>query len=800
MKMASASPPSFLALDPVCGMSVDPATARHRADHNGTTYFFCSEGCRIKFQTDPGRYLGSAAPPAQASCCSAGHSSSHGHQHPAAGGVRPTETAAKPGLYTCPMHPEIVQEGPGTCPICGMALEPMMVSAEEEENLELTDMKRRFWVAAGLALPVFLVAMSDLIPGQPLQHRVSAQALNLFQLLFATPAVLWAGWPIFARAWQSIVTRNLNMFTLLGIGIGVAYGYSLVATFLPGLFPAEMRGHGGGVPVYYEAAAVITALTLLGQVLELLARSRTQGALKALLKLAPETALRIAADGSEAEVALAEVHVGDRLRVRPGGRVPVDGVVAEGGSSVDESMLTGEPIPVAKGPGDEVTGGTLNTTGSFVIEARRVGSETVLSRIVQLVADAQRSRAPIQRLADRVAGIFVPVVLGVAALAFLGWFFLGPEPRLSYAFVAAVSVMIIACPCALGLATPMSIMVGVGRGANAGVLIKSAAALEALAAVDTLVVDKTGTLTEGRPRIVGALAAAGTSEDELLRLAASLERASEHPLAQATLAAARERGLSLEPVGRFESVPGGGVVGEVGGREVAVGSEAFLKSLAVATGALGGPVEQLGGAGETLLWVGIDGHLAGVLAASDPIKGSTPGALAALQKLGVRVVMATGDRRAAAEQVARRIGIPEVHAEIRPEGKGELVARLEAAGRRTAMAGDGVNDAPALARARVGIAMGDGTDVAIESAGITLLHGDLGGIVRAVRLARATLGNVRQNLGLAFGYNLLALPLAAGALYPVLGLLMSPMVASLAMTFSSVSVILNALRLRRVAL
>ncbi len=767
---------SEMALDPVCGMEVDPATARHRAEHEGTTYYFCCEGCRKKFEAEPQRFLAPANQPS-----GPGH---HDHDR----------------LYTCPMHPEVVQEGPGTCPICGMALEPMMVSAEEEENVELADMRRRFWVAAGLALPVFAVAMSDLVPGQPLQHRVSAQALSLFQLLLATPVVLWAGWPILQRAWQSIVTRNLNMFTLLGIGIGVAYGYSLVATFLPGLFPAEMQGHGGGVPVYYEAAAVITALTLLGQVLELLARSRTQGALRSLLKLAPEVALRVGPDGSEAEVPLAEIHVGDRLRVRPGGRVPVDGVVVEGASSVDESMLTGEPIPAAKAPGDEVTGGTLNTTGSLVLEARKVGSETVLARIVQLVADAQRSRAPIQRLADRVAGIFVPAVLGIAALAFLGWLLFGPQPRLSYALVAAVSVLIIACPCALGLATPMSIMVGVGRGASAGVLIKSAAALEALAAVDTLVVDKTGTLTEGRPRIVGLAVAGGTSEEDLLRLAASLEQASEHPLAQATLAAARERGLALEPVTRFESVPGGGVVGQVGGREVAVGSQSFLSARAVATEGLGARVDPLGGAGETLLWVAIDGRLAGVLAASDPIKGSTPEALADLSRLGIRVVMATGDRRAAAEQVARRLGIPEVYAEIRPEGKGELVARLEAAGRRTAMAGDGVNDAPALARARVGVAMGDGTDVAIESAGITLLRGDLGGIVRAVRLARATLGNVRQNLGLAFGYNLLALPLAAGALYPLLGLLMSPMVASLAMTFSSVSVIGNALRLRRLSL
>jgi Cu+-exporting ATPase len=747
--------------DPVCGMTVDPDTTPHHAEHAGQRYHFCNPKCRARFVADPDAFL---RPKAEA---------------PAGPDTRE---------YTCPMHPEVVQIGPGTCPLCGMALEPREITLGDEPNPELADMTRRMWGSAVLTAPLFALAMSDLLPGQPLQHRVGPTVLAWIQLVLATPVVLWGAWPFFVRGWQSVRTGHLNMFTLIGIGTGVAYGYSVVATLFPELVP--VRG-AHGVPLYFEAAAVITTLVLVGQVLELRARSKTAGALRALLDLAPQTARRIAADGRETDVPLADVHPGDRLRARPGERVPVDGRVIEGRGIVDESMVTGEPIPVEKEPGAKVTGGTMNTTGTFVMEAERVGRDTLLSRIVQMVGEAQRSRAPIQRLADVVSAWFVPVVVAVAVTAFAVWMTIGPEPRLAHALVAAVAVLIIACPCALGLATPMSIMVGTGRGAQAGVLIRNAEALETFERVDTLVVDKTGTLTRGKPDLVTV-----EGDDEMLRRAASLERGSEHPLAAAVVAGAEARGLALAPVSDFRSLTGKGVVGRVDGREVALGNVALMRELGIAVDTLVARADALRATGQTVLLVAVDRAPTGLLGVADPIKETTPEALELLRAAGIRIVMLTGDSRATAEVVARQLGISEVEAEVLPEQKKATVERLLGAGRIVAMAGDGVNDAPALARASVGIAMGTGTDVAMETAGIVLVKGDLRGIVRARRLSARVMRNIRQNLFLAFVYNALGVPIAAGVLYPVAGITLSPMIAAAAMSLSSVSVIGNALRLR----
>ena len=749
-------------------MSVDPATAKHRATHAGRDYFFCGAGCRAKFVADPSRYL-SPSPP------------------------KPPEPP--PGtFFTCPMHPEIRQQGPGSCPICGMALEPEQATADAEPNEELRDMTRRFWIGFALALPVFGLEMASHVLN--LHEVLSARTSTWIQFVLATPVVLWAGWPFFVRAARSIATRNLNMFTLIAMGTGVAWGYSVVATLAPGRFPPAFRGSDGAVGVYFEAAAVITVLVLLGQVLELRARERTGGAIRALLNLAPKTARRIRADGSDEDVDLDRVSVGDRLRVRPGEKIPVDGEIVEGRSAIDESLLTGESMPVARGPGERVIAGALNQSGAFVMRAQRVGRDTVLARIVQMVAEAQRSRAPIQRLADQVAGWFVPLVIAIALLAFAAWATFGPEPRFAFAMIAAVSVLIIACPCALGLATPMSIMVGVGRGARSGVLIKNAEALERFEKVDTLVVDKTGTLTEGRPRVTAVVPASGFASDEVLRLAASLERLSEHPLASAILAAAREKSLALAEVSDFDAPAGRGVVGTIEGRAVVVGNARFLGEAGIDFASLAGEAENLRRDGATAVLVAADGRAAGVIAIADPIKATSAESLRELRAEGVRFVMLTGDARATAEAVAARLGIAEVEAEIPPERKAETVARLRREGRVVAMAGDGVNDAPALAAADVGVAMGTGTDVAIESAGITLLNGDLRGLVRARRLSRATMRNIRQNLAFAFLYNAAGVPIAAGVLYPIFGLTLSPVIAAAAMALSSVSVIANALRLR----
>jgi P-type Cu+ transporter len=755
--------------DPVCGMWVDPHTAKHRAEHEGRPYYFCSAGCRTKFLADPGRYL-----------------------DPQVAVERPAVLEGT--IYTCPMHPEIRQVGPGSCPICGMALEPLLASLEPEPNHELIDMSRRFRIGLALALPVVALEMGGHLVG--LDRLVPRQAANWVQLALATPVVLWAGWPFFLRGWQSVVTRNLNMFTLIAMGTGVAWLYSVVATLAPGLFPPAFRGHDGSVAVYFEAAAVITVLVLLGQVLELRARERTGGAIRALLELAPRTAVRIGADASEDEVALESVQVGDRLRVRPGEKVPVDGVVVEGRGAVDESMVTGESMPVTKSAGEPVIGGTLNQSGALVIEARKVGRDTMLSQIVQLVAEAQRSRAPIQRLADQVSGWFVPAVIAIAILAFAAWAVFGPEPRFSYGLVAAVAVLIIACPCALGLATPMSIMVGVGRGARAGVLVKNAEALEHMEKVDTIVVDKTGTLTEGKPAVTAIVPGPGIAEAEALRLAASVERASEHPLAMAIVRAGQERGVAIAPVADFDSPTGRGALGTVEGRKVVLGNAKFMAEHGIELETLADEAERLRGDGATAIFMGVDGRAAAVFAIADPIKPSTPEALAGLTAEGVRVVMLTGDNWTTAKAVARRLGIGEVEAEVLPDQKSAVVRRLKAAGRVVAMAGDGVNDAPALAAADVGIAMGTGTDVAMESAGVTLLKGDLTGILRARRLSQAVMRNIRQNLFFAFIYNALGVPVAAGALYPAFGILLSPVIAAAAMSLSSVSVIANAARLR----
>jgi Cu+-exporting ATPase len=703
-------------------------------------------------------------------------------------------------IYTCPMHPEIVRDEPGSCPICGMALEPRTVSLEEEANPELVDMTRRFWISLLLTVPLLLLAMSEMLPGQPVQHAFSAPLLTWLQLVLATPVVLWGGWPFLTRGWVSLVNRSLNMFTLIAIGTGTAYIYSVIATLVPGLFPDSFRTHSGAVAVYFEAAAVITTLVLLGQVLELRARSQTSSAIKALLGLAPKTARRLRNDGSEEDVPLDLVQPGDRLRVRPGEKVPVDGVVLEGTTAVDESMITGESIPVEKGSGDHVTGGTVNGTGALVMRAERVGAETLLAQIVHMVSEAQRSRAPIQRLADIVSAYFVPAIVVVAVLSAVVWGLVGPEPRLAYALVNAVAVLIIACPCALGLATPMSIMVGTGRGALAGVLVRHAEALEVLEKVDTLVVDKTGTLTEGKPRLMAVTALSSVSDRDLLRLAASLERGSEHPLAAAIVAGAQAQGLSLTDSQDFMSKTGKGVTGQVDGRQVALGNRALFAELGIELGDLVQRAEALRHDGQTVMFVALDGQPAGLLGVADPIKASTPEALQLLREDSVQVVMLTGDSRTTAAAVARTLGIERVEAEVLPEQKGEVIKRLQADRHVVAMAGDGVNDAPALAQAHVGIAMGTGTDVAMESAGMTLVKGDLRGIARARRLSRGTMRNIRQNLFFAFIYNAIGVPIAAGVLYPVFGLLLSPMIASAAMTLSSVSVIGNALRLRHLEL
>jgi len=714
----------------------------------------------------------------------------HGHSH-----------APKPGVvYTCPMHPEIRRGGPGTCPICGMALEPLEIAAVAAPNPELIDMRRRFWLGLALTLPVVVLEMSGHLPLFARMHLVPAAVSNRLQFVLSTPVVLWAGWPFFERGWASIVARRLNMFTLIALGTGTAYAYSVVATLAPGIFPADFRAMGGAVAVYFEAAAVITVLVLLGQVLELRAREQTGGAIRALLNLAPKTAHRIAPDGADEVVPLDQVEVGDRLRARPGEGVPVDGVVLEGRSAVDESMVTGESMPVEKQPGDRLIGGTLNTTGSLVMRAEKVGAATTLARIVAMVGEAQRSRAPIQRIADTVAGWFVPAVVAVAAIAFAAWAIWGPSPALAYALIAAVSVLIIACPCALGLATPMSIMVGVGKGASAGVLIRSAEALERLEEVDTLVVDKTGTLTEGKPRVTAVVAAPGLAEPDMLALAASLERASEHPLAAAIVAAARERNLPLKEPADFRSITGQGVTGTVEGRRVALGNPALMRELGVDLADLAARADELRRDGATALFLAIDGKPGAVIAVADPVKRTTPEALAALKAAGLRIVMLTGDNRTTAEVVARKLGIDEVEADVPPERKHAVVTKLRAEGRVVAMAGDGVNDAPALAAADVGIAMETGTDVAIQSAGVTLVKGDLAGIVRAITLSRATMRNIRQNLFFAFIYNMIGVPVAAGALYPLAGILLSPEIAAAAMSLSSVSVVGNALRLRRARL
>ncbi|MCX8996978.1 heavy metal translocating P-type ATPase [Rhizobiaceae bacterium BDR2-2] len=778
----SAAPP---VVDPVCGMRVDPETAAYRTVHDGRTFFFCSAGCRDKFEGDPGRYA------AQAAGSGDTPAESHHHAH--------HETVAAPAadgtVWTCPMHPEIRRDGPGSCPICGMALEPLVVSAATGPSPELRDMTRRFWIGLVLALPVFVLEMgSHLVPA--LHHLVPAPVSIWIQLLLATPVVLWAGWPFFERGWASLKNRSLNMFTLIAMGTGVAWAYSMVAALAPAVFPDAFRAADGTVAVYFEAAAVITVLVLLGQILELRARERTSGAIRALLDLAPKTARRIGGNGAEDDIAVDDVRIGDRLRVRPGETVPVDATVEEGRSSLDESMITGESMPVTRAAGDRVVGGTLNQTGALVIRADKIGKDTMLARIVQMVADAQRSRAPIQRLADQVSGWFVPAVVLVALLAFAAWGLWGPEPRLAHGLVAAVSVLIIACPCALGLATPMSIMVGIGKGAGAGVLIKNAEALERMEKVDTLVVDKTGTLTAGRPAVTKIVAAGGFDEDGVLRLAAGVEKASEHPLAQAIVTAAESRGLAVPAVADFDSPTGKGALGVVEGKRIVLGNAAFLKENGVDTAVLAQQADALRHDGASAIYIGVDREAAGIFAIADPVKETTPEALRALQAEGIRIVMLTGDNRTTAEAVARQLGIDEVEADVLPDRKSTVVARLKSEGRVVAMAGDGVNDAPALAAADVGIAMGSGTDVAIESAGVTLLKGDLTGIVRARRLSEATMANIRQNLVFAFVYNAAGVPIAAGVLYPVFGLLLSPVIAAAAMALSSVSVIANALRLR----
>src|SRR5579863_5817419 len=828
-------PPPTLERDPVCGMNVNPATAKHLHQHAGKNYYFCCAGCAEKFKADPKKYLAPKPRPSGLVMLGAPAAAPAAH-HP----VHPTQTKpertayvcpmcpevreAKPGAcpscgmalepdvpapstrteYTCPMHPEIVRPAPGSCPICGMALEPRTVSAAPEENPELRDMTRRFWISLALTSPLMAIAMAGMVWPMPLQHVLPAVALPWLELALATPVVLWGGWPFFQRFWTSLINRSPNMFTLIGMGTGVAYGYSVIATLAPQIFPESLRagsGNMGGYPdVYFEAAAAITTLVLLGQVMELRARSRTSAAMRALLDLSPKTARLLSGDGSEKDVPLEQVKPGDQLRVRPGERVPVDGVVLEGSSSVDESMVTGESMPVEKTAASKVVGATINGTGSFVMRAERVGSETLLAQIVKMVSQAQRSRAPIQTLADRVAAWFVPAVVGIAALTFAAWFLLGPQPRLGHALVNAVAVLIIACPCALGLATPMAIMVGTGRGARAGVLIKNAEALEILEKVDTLVFDKTGTLTEGKPTVESVVAASGGNETELVRLTASLEQGSEHPLGSAIVGAAKENNIPLTGVSDFQSQPGLGISGKVDRRTVAVGNEKFFQQKSISFDALLQTAGNLRHDGQTVVFVAVDARPAGLIGIADPIKPSTAKALCNLKAAGLRIVMLTGDSRGTAEAVSAKLGIDDFEAEILPDKKSEVVRRLQQEGRIVAMAGDGINDAPALAQADVGIAMGTGTDVAMESAGVSLVKGDLVGIVRARKLSRATMRNIRQNLFFAFIYNLLGVPIAAGVLYPFFGLLLSPILAAGAMSFSSVSVITNSLRLRKTEL
>lgn len=760
-----------LAKDPVCGMMIDPLTAKGGStQHAGQTFYFCNPKCKNKFQADPKKYLSTqSAQPQKAN----------------------TEA-----MYTCPMHPEVRQKGPGNCPICGMALEPEEVSLEETENPELIDFTKRLKVSVPLTVPLLLLAMSDLIPGQPVQHAIPTWLNAGIQFLLATPVVLWAGFPFFERGWASLKSKNFNMFTLIALGTGVAYLFSLAGTFFPSIFPDSLKVHGGMAPLYYEAAAVITALVLLGQVLELRARSQTGNAIRALLGLAPKTARKINSDGSEEDVSVEHIHVGDLFRVRPGEKIPIDGEVTEGRSVVDESMITGEPIPVEKGQGDSVTGATVNGTGSFVVRATKVGSDTLLSQIVKMVSQAQRSRAPIQKLADKVSGYFVPIVVLIAIVTALVWYFMGPEPKLAYAIVNAVAVLIIACPCALGLATPMSIMVGIGKGASLGVLIKNAEALEGLEKITTLVVDKTGTLTLGKPKLAVVKTLNGFSESEALAVVASIEKASEHPLAEAIVQGAIERKISLEAVSDFESFTGMGVKGKVGSRIVLVGNKKLLEKFEIESSELAQIAKDLQTTGHGAVLAAIDGKPAAVIAVKDPIKESSKPAIEYFHTKGIQVVMLTGDNRNTAEVVAREMGIERVEAEVLPQQKNEIIKRLQSEGQIVAMAGDGINDAPALAQADIGVAMGTGTDVAMESAGVTLVKGDLTGIVRAHRLSQATMKNIRQNLLFAFGYNVLGVPIAAGLLYPTFGILLSPMIASLAMSLSSVSVVGNALRLK----
>jgi len=761
-------------IDPVCGMEVTPENAAGSYRYQGQQYYFCNESCLEQFRANPEAFL---APPS---------------------GRIPTQTADPTAVYTCPMDPEVRQQGPGACAKCGMALEPLTITREEATNPELRLMARRFWISLALTVPLIVVGMSDMLGERSFARAMSSRLLAWVELIIATPVVLWGGWPFFQRAWASVSNRSPNMFTLIAMGTGTAYIYSILATAFPQVFPQSFRLSSGEVPVYFESAATITTLVLLGQVLELRARSRTSSALKALLGLAPKTARRLGVDGGEHDVALDLVNCGDRLRVRPGERIPVDGIVLEGASSVDESMVTGESLPIEKRSGDHVTGGTVNGTGGFVMQAERVGSETLLAQIVAMVSEAQRTRAPIQRLADVVASYFVPAVVAVAALTFVAWSIFGPQPRLAFALINAVAVLIIACPCALGLATPMSIMVGTGRGAMAGVLIRNAEALEILAKVDTLVIDKTGTLSEGKPRLAAIKPQPGWTEAEALRFAASLERGSEHPLAGAIVAAAQERGLTFSGVRDFRSLTGQGVTGSLDGEVVALGNTTLFESLGIAPDSLLHEAEELRRDGSTTILLAVGLRPAAVLAVKDPIRPSTPEALRLLHQEGLRIVMLTGDSHSTAQAVARQVGIDAFEAEVQPARKGEIVKQLQSEGRIVAMAGDGINDAPALAQAHVGIAMGTGTDVAMESAGITLVKGDLRGIVRARRLSRATLRNIRQNLFFAFVYNMITVPVAAGVLYPLLGWRLSPMLAAAAMTFSSVSVISNALRLRHV--
>jgi Cu+-exporting ATPase len=833
--------------DPVCAMTVEAARAAAQVVYAGKTYYFCCAGCADKFRAEPSKYLSADAPTATEGqgtllqfrrahtaaaipALAVSHENMLGtaiptvHPAPANAYVCPMDPevredypgacpkcgmALEPTLplapatrveYTCPMHPLIVRPGPGSCPICGMALEPRTLIAEEAENPELVSMTRRFWTSVALTIPVLALGMSDLIPDHPLQHFLTMRAMGWIDLALATPVVLWGGWPFFERGWASLANRSLNMFTLIALGTGTAFLYSLVAVLFPQLFPATFRGANGEVPVYFEAAAAIATLVLLGQVLELRARSRTSAAIRSLLRLTPKSARLVRADGTELDVPLEQILVGDTLRVRPGEKVPVDGVVTDGESSVDESLMTGEPIPVEKGPGGRVIGGTINGTGTLVMRAERVGNETLLAQIVRMVSEAQRSRAPVQKLADRVAGYFVPAVVLIAVITYVAWAAVGPQPRMAHALLNAVAVLIIACPCALGLATPMAIMVGTGRGALAGILIKNAEALETLEKVDTVVLDKTGTLTEGRPQVVAVIAAPGFEEGAVLRIAATLERASEHPLAAAILTRAKERGMGPGDLSDFQSRTGKGVLANVGEKIAALGNRALFAELGISLEALEEQARQREVAGETVMFIAIGGKAAGLITVADPIKSTTAQAIAQLHRDGIHIVMLTGDSRATAEVVAQKLGIEKVFANVLPEQKNEIVKKLQAEGHIVAMAGDGVNDAPALSQANVGIAMGTGTDVAIESAGITLLQGDLRGLARARTLSHATMRNIRQNLFFAFAYNALGVPIAAGVLYPFFGLLLSPILASAAMTFSSVSVITNALRLRRIKL